>query len=99
MALSSCLARRAATITFVFSVVCSAQKDPGVRGGPSGAGGPISGLQVNERALFDEGRERVVQLESVCDTCNDVTLGSKTRGRSEPGDPDQLVGFGLSIQW
>lgn len=43
-----------------------------------GAGGPISGLQVNELALFSEGKLRVTQLESVCDTCNDVTLGSDT---------------------
>jgi len=55
---------------------CLAQKDPGVRSGSPGAGGPISGLTPNEQLLFNEGRLRVVQLESVCDTCNDVTLGS-----------------------
>jgi hypothetical protein len=70
--------RRAAIIIFSFISFCLAQKDPGVRGGPAAAGGPINGLQVNEKALFYEGRARVTQLESVCDTCNDVTLGSDT---------------------
>ena len=72
------ISRRAATIAFSFSVLCLAQRDPGVRGGPPGAGGPIAGLQVNESALFVEGIKRVTQLESVCDTCNDVTLGGDT---------------------
>ena len=66
-------------IAFLCSVcVCLAQKDPGVRGGAPGAGGPISGLQPNELALFTEGLARVTQLESVCDTCSDVTLGGNT---------------------
>src|ERR1035438_1373637 len=72
------ISRRAATIAFSFSVLCLAQRDPGVRGGPPGAGGPIAGLQVNESALFVEGIKRVTQLESVCDTFNDVTLGGDT---------------------
>ena len=69
---------RFAAVTCAFAFLCHAQKDPGVRGGPPGAGGPITGLQVNELALFNEGKLRVTQLESVCDTCNDVTLGSDT---------------------
>jgi mono/diheme cytochrome c family protein len=62
--------------SYVF--LCLAQKDPGVRGGPAGAGGPIPGLKLNELALFTEGKLRTTQLESVCDTCNDVALGSDT---------------------
>src|SRR6516225_2371216 len=58
--------------------LCIAQKDPSVRGGPPGAGGPLPGLTTNELALFSEGRLRTIQLESVCDTCSDVTLGSDT---------------------
>src|ERR1039457_1014851 len=72
------ISRRAATIAFSFTVLCLAQRDPGVRGGPPVAGGPIAGLQVNESALFFEGIKRVTQLEAVCDTCNDVTLGGDT---------------------
>jgi hypothetical protein len=33
-------------------------------------------LTTNEVALFVEGKLRTTQLESVCDDCNDVTLGS-----------------------
>jgi hypothetical protein len=65
-------------VTLSCAFLCPAQKDPGVRGGPPGAGGPISGLQPNELALFTEGRARTVQLESICDTCNDFTLGGDT---------------------
>jgi hypothetical protein len=72
------LSRRVAIITFSCAFLCLAQKDPGVRGGPPGAGGPIDKLQVNELALFNEGKKRMVQLESVCDTCNEVTLGGDT---------------------
>jgi len=60
----------------LFVSICNAQKDPGVRGGPAGAGGPIAGLTANELALFNEGKLRTTQLESVCDTCSDVPLGS-----------------------
>ena len=69
---------RSAIVILSFNILCLAQKDPGVRGGPPGAGGPIAGLQVNELALFNEGRARTVQLEAVCDDCSDVTLGSNT---------------------
>ncbi len=65
-------------IALTASLVSLAQKDPGVRGGSPGAGGPIPGLQANELALFNEGKLRTTQLESVCDTCSDVALGSDT---------------------
>ena len=78
MTLKLSFSRRAALLTIPFTVLCLAQKDPGVRGGSPGAGGPIKGLQPNELALYYEGVARVTQLEAVCDTCNDVTLGSNT---------------------
>jgi hypothetical protein len=78
MLFGSRLTRSAAIVTLSFAGLCFAQKDPGVRGGPPGAGGPVPGLTVNELALFIEGKLRTVQLESVCDTCSDVTLGSNT---------------------
>ena len=78
MKFNSRFLRRAATVTLSFTCICLAQKDPGVRPGPAAAGGPIKGLEDNELALFKEGIARVTQLESVCDTCNDVTLGSDT---------------------
>jgi hypothetical protein len=78
MILDSRLTCRAAMVALAFACLCFAQKDPGVRGGPPGAGGPIPGLRLNELALFLEGKLRTVQLESVCDTCSDVTLGADT---------------------
>ena len=78
MIFSSRISRRATLAVLSFSLICLAQKDPGVRGGPPGAGGPLAGLQVNELALFTEGTARLTQLEAVCDTCSDVTLGSVT---------------------
>src|SRR5579859_5608552 len=72
------LTRRSAIVTFSCSFLCLGQKDPGVRGGPPGAGGPIPGLTQNDLALFLEGKLRTTQLEAVCDTCSDVTLGSGT---------------------
>jgi len=80
MTLNSRFPRRAAIVTLSLTFLCLAQKDSGVRGGPGGAGGPVQGLKDNELALFNEGRARMVQLESVCDTCSDVTLGSDTGG-------------------
>jgi CxxC motif-containing protein (DUF1111 family) len=75
------LPKRVMQVALVLSIasVSLAQKDPGVRGGPPGAGGPLTGLKTNEMALFNEGRLRFIQLESVCDTCSDVTLGSDTK--------------------
>ena len=78
MLFRSRLSRRAALLALSCTVLCFAQKDPGVRKGPPGAGGPIKGLQANELLLFNEGKARTTQLESVCDTCNDVTLGGNT---------------------
>jgi len=73
----TCLSRFT-IVSLAFAAACLAQKDPGVRGGPPGAGAPVPGLTANETALFTEGRLRMTQLESVCDTCSDVTLGSDT---------------------
>ena len=72
------IAQRCGILGLVFASLCLAQKDPGVRGGPAGAGAPMPHLTTNELALFNEGKLRMTQLESVCDTCSDVTLGSDT---------------------
>ena len=41
--------------------------DPGVRGGPAGAGGPLGDLSPNERAFFDLGKEDFEEAEDVAD--------------------------------
>jgi len=56
-----------------FNVVAIAQtaqhistaKDPGVRGGPAGAGSPIAGLNAYEMAFFSAGQENFALLDSV----------------------------------
>jgi len=75
---------RFAIVTVTFTFLCLGQKDPGVRGGPPGAGGPIPGLTANELALFNEGKRRTTQLESVCDNCSDIPLGA------DPGQDPNL---------
>lgn len=42
-------------------------RDPGVRGGPAGAGGPITGLTPVEREMFDVGLEDFSEEEGVTD--------------------------------
>jgi CxxC motif-containing protein (DUF1111 family) len=41
--------------------------DPGVRGGPAGAGGHLNGLSANEIAFFDLGKEDFEEVEDVPD--------------------------------
>ena len=42
--------------------------DPGPRGGPAGAGGPIAGLTVQEEKFFQEGQNRFTEIDSVSGT-------------------------------
>jgi hypothetical protein len=50
---------------------------------------PITGATVNdnERSSFEEGILRAGQLESTCDTCNDVPDGSPVPGELDPQFP------------
>jgi len=65
-----------ALIMFSFSGACLAQHDPGLRGGPPGAGSPLPGLTPIELSVFKESLQRAIQLEGVCDDCSDVTIGT-----------------------
>ncbi len=51
----------------VSSQTSSGARDPGVRGGAAGAGGPIAGLSDNERAFFNLGMEDFNEAENVGD--------------------------------
>jgi CxxC motif-containing protein (DUF1111 family) len=44
--------------------------DPGVRGGPSGAGGPLKGLTTDETAFFQDGQARFADVEVVTKGAN-----------------------------
>ena len=68
----------AAVMLAVFASPCFAQHDPGVRGGPPGAGEPVPGLTPNQLAMFNEGNFRVTELEATCDSCSDIIPGTPT---------------------
>ncbi len=44
--------------------------DPGVRGGPAGAGAPLHGLTADETAFFQDGQARFAQVEAVTKGAN-----------------------------
>jgi CxxC motif-containing protein (DUF1111 family) len=45
--------------------ITSAPRDPGVRGGPAGAGGPLSGLSSHETAFFESGKADFEEVEEI----------------------------------
>ena len=49
--------------------------DPGPRGGPPGAGGPVSGLSSSESQLFMDGQETIQEIDSVQGTIPNTGLG------------------------
>ena len=57
-------------------VPCLAQKDPGARKAAARAGNPLPGLTPIELSMFNEGLQRAIQLEAVCDDCADLVLGT-----------------------
>ncbi|HEY1471415.1 MAG TPA: di-heme oxidoredictase family protein [Candidatus Acidoferrum sp.] len=67
-----------AAILYAGTSACFAQKDPGVRQGAPGGGTMLKGLTPIEQTMFNEGLNRALQLEGVCDQCSDVTQGSTT---------------------
>ena len=44
--------------------------DPGVRGGPAGAGAPLNGLTADESAFFQDGQSRFADIEAVSGGAN-----------------------------
>lgn len=52
-----------------------AARDPGVRTGPAGAGGMLSGLTALEQELFSAGREAFEEVQSVQGTVPDTEAG------------------------
>jgi CxxC motif-containing protein (DUF1111 family) len=70
--------RRVAVVTWGFLVVSTsvlAQTDPGPRGGPPGAGGPIAGLTVSQASYFAEGEESFQEIASVTGSVPDTEPG------------------------
>jgi hypothetical protein len=49
--------------------------DPGPRGGPPGAGGPLAGLTAHESQLFNAGLASIQEIDSVSGTIPNTELG------------------------
>src|SRR6202167_924121 len=62
MALTTCVG--------TFGQTRSAPVDPGVRGGPAGAGAPLNGLTADETAFFQDGQARFAEIEVVANGSN-----------------------------
>lgn len=59
-----------AACVYVSSQTGTGPLDPGVRGGPAGAGTPLKGLTADEAAFFQDGLTRFAQVESVTKGAN-----------------------------
>jgi len=57
--------------------------DPGVRGGPPGAGGPIAGLTANQLAFFNAGLDNFQEIASVNGRIPDTGIGLGPRFNAE----------------
>src|SRR5438132_920218 len=81
-------------------VACAAAtqkgKDPGVRGEPAGAGGPLPGLTAGEQAFFQAGLAAFLEVEAVkqglgprfnSDTCSGCHSQPAIGGASPPANP------------
>src|SRR6266853_2650558 len=55
---------------YAFGQTRSAPVDPGVRGGPAGAGTPLKGLTADEAAFFQDGLARFAEVEAVTKGAN-----------------------------
>jgi len=102
--------RRMGTLSIVVAVLaagCAAPpalppraKDPGVRGGPIGAGGPLPGLIGTERAFFQAGLTAFLEVETVkeglgprfnLDSCGGCHAHPNTGGSSPNVNPQVAV--------
>jgi len=86
-------------------------RDPGVRNGPAGAGGPLAGLTTDEREMFDVGREDFNENEDVvdgvgprfnfvgCGGCHShPEIGGTSPGPAQGGNPLFLVTGALGFK-
>ncbi len=78
------------------SITSAGARDPGVRGGPAAAGGPIAGLVGNQQAFFEAGRADFAEVEEVdeglgprmnLDSCGGCHMQPAIGGSSPPVNP------------
>ena len=65
MSFGAIVAVASAIGVYTFGQTRSAPVDPGVRGGPAGAGTPLKGLTADETAFFQDGQARFADIEAV----------------------------------
>ena len=70
--LSTLKVAAATALAVALSMSCRAggAVDPGVRGGASGAGGPLNGLTQDEQQFFNDGLKRFATIEVVTGGAN-----------------------------
>jgi CxxC motif-containing protein (DUF1111 family) len=61
------LQAQTSSTTTVATTPSTIARDPGVRGGRAGGGGPIAGLTARQRAFFDDGKADFEEVEAVVD--------------------------------
>jgi CxxC motif-containing protein (DUF1111 family) len=64
-----------APLTTAQTTTITPVQDPGVRGGPPGAGGPIQGLSKAEQSFFNNGQTRFLEVDSVSGTITNTGSG------------------------
>src|SRR5439155_189838 len=78
-------AQMAGTTSTVTTSTATIARDPGVRGGPAGAGGPIAGLTTRQSEFFTTGKADFEEVESVADGLGPrMNLDSWAGCRSQP---------------
>ena len=70
MSFGAIVAAALAIGVYTFGQTRSAPVDPGVRGGPAGAGTPLKGLTADETAFFQDGQAKFADIESVTNGSN-----------------------------
>ena len=63
-------------------------RDPGPRGAPVGAGGPVQGLTPTQRSFFEDGMSRFLEVDSVSGT----VLGENGKGLGPGFNSNQCAG-------
>ena len=89
----------AGLVAFTALGTSQAQTDPGPRGGPAGAGGPITGLTYAETTFYYAGKERFQEVDSVSGTepgATGVGLGPRFNMNSCAGCHAQPAAGGSS---
>src|SRR5260370_26875 len=80
---------------YTFGQTRSAPVDPGVRGGPAGAGTPLKGLTADETAFFQDGQARLADVEVVTN-CSNNGLGPRFNSNQCLSCPSQPNAGGSS---